>query len=66
MRLCFQINKIGLGYDLEVECLWVQYLVPKKGRAKYHMLVIPVLGRLRQEDHRFEISLINLARLLGT
>ena len=26
------------------------------------MRVIPVLGRLRQEDHRFEASLRNLAR----
>ena len=31
-------------------------------RVQWHMSVIPVLGRLRQEDHRFEISLNNLVR----
>ena len=28
----------------------------------WHRAVIPILGRLRQEDHRFKASLSNLAR----
>ena len=41
--------------------------VPSTGKKKnvscqvwWHTLVIPVLGRLRQEDHRFKDSLSNL------
>ena len=34
----------------------------KKGWVGCHTPVIPVFRRVRQEDHRFEASLSNLAR----
>ena len=44
----------------EQEPLAIEKIV--QGRAWWCMLVIPVLGRLRQEDHRFRASLSYLVR----
>jgi hypothetical protein len=35
----------------------------KRSQACWHMPVIPTLGRLRQEDHKFKASLGYIARL---
>ena len=49
---------------MEVECLWVPSLVPKRifsvSQAWWYMSVIPKLGRLGQKDLMFEDSLSNV------
>ena len=59
---------------MEVEYPWIQSPVPQKKKKKkkkkkknrsrvwWCTLVIPVLGRLRPEDHRFPASLSYLVR----
>ena len=42
------------------------FKIKKKSQAWWHMLVIPVLGRLRQEDRRFAANLSYLVRPSAT